>query len=113
MFAIIALLFTPLDELAEAQRLAPKYSAEVEVQLWDRSRCDLLSDEYAIEIDWASKPLKWAEAVGQSLYYAELTGRKPAIILLVEDRERDMKNVYKCQTVCARVGIRLFVEEIE
>lgn len=98
------------DELSECRRLAPKYEAELEVRLWDGTRVDMLSDEWAIEVDWSGK---WAESIGQSLYYAELTGRKPGIILLVKDVQREMRYVHRCQVVCARVGIRLWVEEAE
>lgn len=95
-------------ELEECQRLASRYQAETEVRLWDETRVDLLSDEFAIEVDW---PHKWAEAIGQSLYYAEVTGRKPAVILLVKDAARERRFVYRAAVVCARVHIRLFVEK--
>jgi hypothetical protein len=45
---------------------------------------DCLSSEFAIEVDWANH---WAEAVGQSLYYAVATNRKPGIILLCQSSE--------------------------
>ena len=101
------------DELSECRRLAPKYGAELEVRLWDGTRVDLLNDEYAIEVDWAGSSGKWAEAIGQSLYYAELTNRKPGIILLVKDIERERRYIYRCQTVCSKHGIRLWIEIVE
>ena len=54
---------------------------ETEVVLDDKTRVDCLTDEYAIEVDFARK---WAEAVGQSLYYAEKTNRRPGILLILE-----------------------------
>jgi hypothetical protein len=54
---------------------------KAEVILDDKTRVDCLTDEYAIEVDYARK---WAEAVGQSLYYAEKTGRRPGILLIME-----------------------------
>ena len=51
-----------------------------EVVLWDMTRVDCLSKDYAIEFDFAKK---WAEAVGQSLYYSTMTGKKPAIALIL------------------------------
>lgn len=99
-----------LDERAEALRLAPKYEAEVEVLLWDSTRVDLLSDTYAIEVDWS---YKWAECIGQALYYAEVTGRKPACLLLVKDMGQESRFVYRCQTVCAKHGIKLLIEVVE
>jgi hypothetical protein len=52
-----------------------------EFVLDDGARVDCLTDEYAIEFDFAPK---WAEAIGQALYYAEKTGRKPGVVLILE-----------------------------
>lgn len=51
-----------------------------EVVLWDMTRVDCLAKDYAIEFDFAKK---WAESIGQSLYYSKLTGKKPAIALIL------------------------------
>lgn len=45
---------------------------------------NIISRLDAIEVEWAEH---WAEAVGQSSYYASGTGRKPGIILLCESSE--------------------------
>lgn len=109
MTALIISILPATSELDEARRLAPKYDAKVEVRLWDNTRVDLLSDTYAIEVDWAADS-KWAEAIGQALYYAELTHRKPAVLLL--KRKDTDRFVYRAQTVCARLGIPCFVEPV-
>lgn len=57
------------------------YGGEAEVTLSDRTRVDCLTDNYAVEVDFASK---WAEAIGQSLYYSARTGKKPGILLIIE-----------------------------
>ena len=109
----ILIIFTSsafAGEVEETRRLAEKYKAQAEVVLWDLTRVDLLNDEYAIEVEW---PRKWAEAVGQSLYYAEVTKRKPAIILLVRDKRSESKYIYRLQTVTAKHGIKLYLEEID
>jgi len=108
-FAVVAQEPISFRETVEAERIAPKYNAEIEVRLWDSTRVDLLNDEYAIEVD---RPSKWAEAIGQAGYYAELTNRKPGIILLVSDMKRESKYIYRCQTVCAKWGIRLWLETV-
>jgi hypothetical protein len=51
-----------------------------EAILWDMTRVDCLAKDYAIEFDFAKK---WAEAIGQSLYYSKLTGKKPAVTLIL------------------------------
>lgn len=55
-------------------------------------RIDCLTDEYAVEVDFSHK---WAEAIGQSLRYAQLTRRQPAVLLIVEKAgdERYAENI--------------------
>ncbi len=55
---------------------------QAEFTLADRTRVDCLTDTHAVEVDFARK---WAEAVGQSLFYAVSTGRAPGIVLIMED----------------------------
>lgn len=59
----------------------------VEYTLPDKTRVDCLTDEYAIEFDYAKK---WAESIGQSLYYAKKTGKKPAVAIIIS-KESDKK----------------------
>ena len=96
-----------LDERGWCERIAPRYGAEVEVRLWDTTRCDLVTAEEAIEVDW---PAKWAESIGQAQYYAILLDKRPAVVLLVRDLDAERRYVYRCQTVCAKLGMRLYVE---
>ena len=51
-----------------------------EVILWDMTRVDCMTKDYAIEFDFAKK---WAESIGQALYYSKLTGKAPAILLIL------------------------------
>lgn len=53
----------------------------MEFVLADKCRVDCLTPTHAFEIDFAKK---WAEAVGQSLYYAEKTGKRAGIVLILE-----------------------------
>lgn len=95
-------------EAEHAEQLAHKLQGETEVRLWDRTRVDILTEEYAYEVDWASK---WAESIGQALYYSELTGKKPGIILL--SKKTDGRFIYRAQTVCAKHNIKLSVRWVE
>jgi len=54
---------------------------ETEHRLDDGTRVDLLFPRQACEIDWADK---WAEGVGQSIYYGLKTRRGPLVILLAK-----------------------------
>jgi hypothetical protein len=58
-----------------------QYQGQIEVRMPDGTRCDCLLPNYAIEFDFAQK---WAEAIGQSLYYASQTQRLPGIVLIIE-----------------------------
>lgn len=96
-------------ERSECQRLAPKYRAQAEVRLWDGSRVDLLNDQFAIEVDWSHK---WQEAIGQALYYAMVTGKKPAVLLLAKP-DRKLIHLYRCFLVCQKHGIEFYQEDSE
>lgn len=54
---------------------------ETEHILSDKTRVDCLTDEYAIEVEFSRK---WAEAIGQSLFYSLHTGKKAGIALIVK-----------------------------
>jgi len=106
-----AMLIAPAHYETEiVKKIAPKYNSKVEVRLWDDSRCDMVGKEIAWEVDWAKK---WAEGVGQALYYSILLNKKPGVVLLTYDRKKDQKYIYRAQTVCAKYGIRLEIEELE
>ena len=46
---------------------------------------DCLTDEYAIEMEF---DYNWKEAVGQSLHYAEATGRLPSIVFIRRQKSK-------------------------
>lgn len=72
-----------------------------EYTLPDKTRIDCLTDEYAIEFDFAKK---WAESIGQSLYYAKKTGKKPAVAIITSG-EQDMKYIKRIQETDERITI--------
>ena len=51
-----------------------------EAVFWDMTRVDCLAKDYAIEFDFAKK---WAESIGQALYYSKMTGKKPAVAIIL------------------------------
>lgn len=53
---------------------------EKEVVLDDQTRVDIVTDTFAIEVDFAKK---WAESIGQSYHYAKKLNKKPGILLIV------------------------------
>ena len=79
------MLITPLVWLAnsafadESMPLQRRYCAGMmqEQRVPLGGRVDCISDEYAIEIEWAED---WYHAVGQSLYYAVVMSGSPAVL---------------------------------
>lgn len=63
-----------------------KHQGELEHRLSDGTRVDCLTSEYAVEVEYAHK---WAEAIGQSLFYAKMTGRKAGIVLIMTEKGDD------------------------
>lgn len=110
--AIFILLLLPSISFAEHQHLEKVYQEAwcdknggvMEVVLDDKSRVDCLTDEYAIEFDFGNK---WAEAVGQALYYAIKTEHKPGIVLILEN-ENDMRFLTRLQAVADKFEIRVW-----
>ena len=74
-----------------------------EAVLWDMTRVDCLAKDYAIEFDFAKK---WAESIGQSLYYSKLTGKKPAVALILTSLT-DYKYVKRIERLDN--GIKIFL----
>lgn len=87
---IAASLLILLSTTANAKRLhKERYYQEknctgvVEYRLPDKTRVDCLTDTHAWEHDFGNK---WAEAIGQSLHYARMTGKKAGIYLILEKK---------------------------
>jgi len=84
-------------------KLCDELNGITEYRLKDNSRVDCLTNEYAIEVDWAKK---WAEGVGQSLFYAEMTGKKPAIGLIIGDK--DQRHLKRLNSLKSKLGIKVY-----
>ena len=84
-----------INEKWYQQRWCEQKDGQVEVILKDKTRCDCLTDDYAIEVDFSRK---WAEAVGQSLHYAKMTGKQAGILLIVENKN-DKKHLARLKSV--------------
>ena len=88
--------FVPTGALAKHQHLEKWYQnkwcaehrGQAEVVLPDGTRADCLTDTHAVEFDFGGK---WAEAIGQALYYGLQTGKRPGVVLILEN-EKDSKH---------------------
>ena len=78
--AILACGWTYRLETSYSKAWATEHAGTPEYRLTDGTRVDVLTDAQAVEFEY---PKKWAESLGQALYYASQTGRQPAIVYIV------------------------------
>lgn len=71
-------------------KICEDMGGKTEVVTQTGTRCDCLTDEYAIEFDFAHK---WAESVGQSLDYAAHFQKKAGIVLIMEGEAVDVEQL--------------------
>ena len=96
------------NEVSEVAAIAVRYNLQNEVRLEDGTRADLISEDYAIEVDWSAK---WAEGIGQALFYSEMTSKAPGVLLLRKsDQSMESHDIYvaRCRRVCFQKRIALW-----
>lgn len=104
--SITALTQTPRQKEVYYQELFAKaINGQTEYVLKDNSRVDIVTDTFAIEVDFASK---WAEAIGQSLYYAERLNKKPGILFVVDGKQEN-RYIFRLLTVTRKYGITVWI----
>ena len=85
-----------------------KTKGRMEVRLSD-SRIDILTKDYAIEVDRVSKYL---EGINQALRYAEASGRKPGLALYIDGDPDALELLIKAKSLCEESKIRFwFINE--
>ena len=116
-FLFFCLLFFCLTQSAFAARKnserhyqeqwAKEHGGKIEVTLPDKTRCDIVTKDFAIEVDFADK---WSESIGQALYYAFQTNKKPAVLLIMED-QKDRRFLFRLNSVLVhyKIDIEVFV----
>jgi len=82
-----------------------KMNGVMEYTLRDKTRIDCLTSSYAIEVDFANK---WAESIGQSLYYGLMTNKKPGILLIMEKPKKDIRYLKRLKKVVEIQKIRIW-----
>ena len=96
-------------ELALTQSFCNDLNGKAEVRLKDMTRVDCLTEKYAFEVDYAPK---WAESVAQALHYANMTGKKPAIAIIISS-VKDVKYVIRLANVLIRIRPIIYVTTID
>jgi len=82
-----------------------KMNGQIEYRLEDKSRVDCLTSTYAIEFDFANK---WAESIGQSLYYKAMTNKKSGVVLIMENGAKDIKYLKRLNKVAIEYNITVW-----
>lgn len=81
------------------------HCGSMEVILPDKARVDCVTATHAIEFDFAPK---WAESIGQALYYAKILKKVPGIVLIIENKNKDQKYINRVKSVAECYGITLW-----
>jgi hypothetical protein len=79
-----------------------------EVKLPSGKIVDLMSNEFVIEVDFVKK---WAESIGQSLQYAQETGKR-ACIMFIYDVIEDRVLLNSVKPLLKRLEIRVYTIDI-
>lgn len=111
-FSLVLLLFFSTLSYSQHARehfyqeyFAKSLNCKFEVTLPDNSRVDILCNNYAIEVDFANK---WAEAVGQSLFYARQCSRS-AGILLIKSKRQDSTYISRLYSISQPLNIKVWI----
>ena len=113
--SILLLLLIALTPFANAKRIQPeaayqayfaeKVDGETEVTCGDGTRCDILTDTHAIEVDFANK---WGEAIGQSLNYGLQLNKRAGIVLIIEHKS-EYKHFVRINSIIEHHGLNIDV----
>lgn len=80
------------------------HNGSMEYRLNDKARVDCMTDTLAVEFDFANK---WAECVGQALYYGRQTKKQPACVLIMENGEKDLRYLYRLRRAAYKKGVNM------
>ena len=118
LFLLIILFFLSFSAFAiekeefYSNKFCEELSGQGEFKLKDLSRVDCLTETHAFEVDWADG-MKVYEAIGQSLYYASQTDKKPGILLLIR-KDNSKKHIRKIREVIRYfdLDINLIIKDV-
>jgi hypothetical protein len=95
LLIVLVLLLTSFVANGQLTKQVEKYyqdkfalivGGKKEVILDDKTRVDIVTDTFAIEVDFADK---WAESIGQSYHYGKKLNKKAGILLVVNGKFDD------------------------
>ncbi len=80
-------------------------NGSAEYRLNDGARVDCVTNTHAIEFDFANK---WAESIGQSLYYGKSLCKKAGVVLIMENPQNEMRYLRRLKAVADTYGITVW-----
>lgn len=92
-------------EIEYQQYWCNKHNGILEYELDDKTRVDCLTNNLAVEVDFANK---WAECIGQALYYGIKTNKQPSCLLIMENGEKDLKYLKRLKCTAEHKKIKTF-----
>jgi hypothetical protein len=107
-FLLLSASLSALPERHYQDIFAAQIGGQTEVTASDGTRCDILTDSYAIEVDFARK---WGEAIGQSLNYSFQFNRQAGIVLILE-KPSDRKHLIRVNSIIQHYDLPIRVWEI-
>ncbi len=75
------------NEISYQMAWCKAHNGIMEYENFDKTRIDCLTSTHAVEFDFYNK---WAEGIGQALYYGFMTGKKPMVVLILENQKTQM-----------------------
>lgn len=90
------------------EKWCSEHNGQSEVVLSDKTRADCITSTHAIEFDFGTK---WAESLGQALYYSLQTGKKAGIVLILES-PKDRKYFIRLNSTIQHFSLQVDTWEV-
>jgi hypothetical protein len=114
LFFLLIIVLLPV-QAADAANIFPKkhyqetwcnaFNGRMDVVMEDGGLADCITEKYAVEVDFAPN---WKEAVAQSVLYAIMTKKKPAVVLIVENPETELRYLERLKKVTGHLDIMMW-----
>lgn len=87
------------NEESYQQAWCSAHNGIMEYENSDFTRVDCLTKKHAVEFDFANK---WHESIGQALHYGLMTGKKPMVVLILDNPEKQMVYYYRVKKLAKK-----------
>jgi len=105
LFSVTMFSQTKQKESYYQHEFAVAMNGHTEVRLMDGTRADIVTDKYAIEVDFGAK---WAEAIGQSLSYGIQLEKQAGVLLVIKD-ESEIRFLERLMKVAVEHDIQVWI----